>query len=236
VTHARRFLACLLLALALCACAKTQIADRTRVATGPIPRPGCIWVYPFAATPADLPRDSSLPSQYSQDPTIQTPEHVAMGKKLGQHLAVSLAKDLNEMGMKAQVAGSAASPAVNDLVIRGYLLSLDEGSAGERFGIGLGAGASELRVAAEGFQMTASGLRKLAYGSTKSASAKTPGAGVGAAAFLITASPIGLIASTGMKAYGEMSGSATLEGRAEKTAKEISESLKARFKEQGWIH
>jgi hypothetical protein len=88
----------------------------------------------------------------------------------------------------------------------------------------------------EGFQMTANGLRKLGSGTTDAKGAKGPGAGLGAAGWLITGSPVGLIASGGMKIYGEASGSATIEGRAKATAKEIAERLKIRFKEQGWIN
>ncbi|MCK7497245.1 MAG: hypothetical protein MZW92_45245 [Comamonadaceae bacterium] len=58
---------------------------------------------------------------------------------------------------------------------------------------------------------------------------------MGAAAFIATANPAGLIISTGMKAYGEMSGKSKVEGRADQTAKEIADVLKERFQEQGWI-
>lgn len=221
--------------LAAAGCGKTAVVDGTRIAPGSLPRPGTIWVQPFAATPADLPHDSALATQYSQDHMNQTPEHVALGRKLGQQVATVLVKELNEMGMTARLGGAGTAPRINDIVIRGYLLSFDEGSTAKRFGIGLGAGASELRVAAEGLQVTDQGLRKLAYGSTKSASGKTPGAAVGAATFLATANPAGLILSTGMKVYGEASGKSTVEGRAEKTAKEIADVLKERFKHQGWL-
>ena len=56
------------------------------------------------------------------------------------------------------------------------------------------------------------------------------------ATFLATANPAGLIVSGGMKAYGEASGSATVEGRAKSTAKEIADVLKKRFQDQGWIN
>jgi len=38
-----------------------------------------------------------------------------------------------------------------------------------------------------------------------------------------------------MKAYGEVSGSSEVEGRAKATAKEIADVLKQRFQQQGWI-
>jgi hypothetical protein len=58
---------------------------------------------------------------------------------------------------------------------------------------------------------------------------------VGAATFIATANPAGLIISTGMKAYGEISGKSKVERRADQTAKEIADVLKERFREQGWI-
>ena len=62
------------------------------------------------------------------------------------------------MGMFAVRASSGTTPRINDLVVRGYILSVDEGSATKRVAIGFGSGASELKAAAEGFQMTAQGL------------------------------------------------------------------------------
>jgi hypothetical protein len=52
----------------------------------------------------------------------------------------------------------------------------------------------------------------------------------------VTGNPIGLVVGGGMKVYGEASGSATIEGRAKATAKEISDQLKIRFQEEGWIN
>ena len=59
---------------------------------------------------------------------------------------------------------------------------------------------------------------------------------MGAAGWLVTGSPVGLIVSGGMKVYGEASGSAKIEGRAKATAKEIADVLKKRFQEEGWIN
>jgi hypothetical protein len=59
---------------------------------------------------------------------------------------------------------------------------------------------------------------------------------VGLAALVATHNPAGLIIGTGVKAYKEKSGSATVEGRAKQTAKEIADVLKTRFQEQGWIN
>ena len=120
-------------------------------------------------------------------------------------------------------------------MIRGYLLSVDEGSATKRVAIGFGSGASQLTTAVEGFQMTAQGLRKLGSGTLDSGGGKTPGAVLGAVTFAATAHPIGLIVGLGIKSYGEFSGSAKIEGRGKETAKEIAAMIKPKFQEQGWI-
>lgn len=83
--------------------------------------------------------------------------------------------------------------------------------------------------------MTAQGLRKLGSGTTAAGGNKGPGGAVGAATLIATHNPAGLIISTGVKIYGEESGSAKVEGRAKQTAKEIADVLKGRFEEEGWI-
>jgi len=138
--------------------------------------------------------------------------------------------------MPAEQAAAGTKPQLNDLVIRGYLLSIKEGSVAERVAIGFGAGASKLQTLVEGYQMTAEGLRKLGSGSVDAGGNKTPGAALGVAAFLATANPAGLIVSSGMKVYGEASGRSKVEGRAKSTAKEIADVLKKRFQDQGWIN
>ena len=56
-----------------------------------------------------------------------------------------------------------------------------------------------------------------------------------AAVAIASGNPVGLIVSSGMKIYGEESGSAKVQGRAKQTAKEIADQLKIRFQQQGWI-
>jgi hypothetical protein len=154
---------------------------------------------------------------------------------VGAEVAAKLVEEIHGMGMPAERAGTGTTPQINDIVIRGCLLSINEGSADKRVLIGFGSGASDLRVAAEGFQMTAHGLRKLGYGTENAGGSKTPGTALGAVALLATHNPVGLIVSGGMKIYGEESGKSSIEGRADQAAKEIADVLKQRFREQGWI-
>lgn len=226
--------ACLLAAAMMTGCASTKVSDRQSNVTGALPRPGQIWVYDFTANPAEVPAGSDL-VKAEAPATPPTEEEIAVGRQLGIGIATELVKNIQETGMPATLATPAAKPQVNDIVIRGYLVSIEQGSTAKRMTLGFGAGGSELTTMVEGYQMTATGLRKLGSGTVGSTGSKGPGAGVGAAAWLVTGSPVGLVVGGGLKIYGEASGSSKIEGRAKATAKEISDVLKRRFQEQGWI-
>ena len=228
---------CLFAVLVATGCASTKMTGEETFVTGRLPRPGNILVYDFAATAAEVPADSALVRQYSVDATPQTAGQIAIGRQLGIAIAAELVGRIHNMGMPAERVWGDAKPQINDIVIRGYLISVNEGSTAKRVTIGYGYGASELRTAVEGWQMTAAGLHKLGSSTVDSGGNKTPGValGLGAATFIVTANPVGLIISSGIKVYGEASGRSKIKGRAEATAKEIGEVLQLRFQQQGWI-
>ncbi len=234
-----KFRLCLLLGLAVLSivagCATTKITESERDVTGPLPRPAHIWVYNFAATPADLPIKDALSLEYFAQNPPQPPGQIAEGRKLGAEIETELVYELRNMGMHADHAVAGTTEQLNDLVIQGYILSFDEGDAKRRVLLGLGSGSSDLKVAVEGLQITAQGLRTIGSGSTDAEGNKTPGGAVGLATLIATHNPVGLIVSTSMKVYDEKTGNGKVEGRAKQTAKEIADQLKKRFEEQGWL-
>jgi hypothetical protein len=224
----------LLALLVLAGCASTSVSNRETYSGAKLARPDRIIVDDFAATPADVPADSTAASQ-SAGATPQTAKDIEEGRKLGAEVARQLVADLQGMGLPAVEGAGQPPPRVGDLVIKGSFVTVDEGSAGERVLLGFGSGASELKTVVEGYQMTAEGLRKLGGGEVASGSSKTPGMVVPLAVAAATANPIGLIVVGGMKAYGEASGSSTVEGRAKATADEIAAQFKVAAQKQGWI-
>ena len=228
---------CLLAVAVAAGCASTETSDRQRLVHEKLPRPAHIWVYDFAATPAEVPAASAFAGQPTEHPTPQTAEQIELGRKLGEAIATDIVEEIRGgMGLPAKRASSGTKPEINDIVIRGYLLSVEEGSATKRVAIGFGSGASHLTTAVEGFQMTAHGLRKLGSGKVGAGGGKSPGAALGVVGLIATANPAGLIVGGGIKAYGEYTGSSKIEGRAKATAKEITDVLKKRFQEEGWIN
>ena len=170
---------CLFALLLATGCASTKVTSQETLVTGQLPRPGNILVYDFAATAADVPTNSTLASQYSVDATPQTAGQIAAGRRLGIEIAAELVGRIHGMGMPAQRASAETKPQLNDIVIRGYLISVNEGSTAKRVTIGFGYGASELRTAVECYQMTAQGLRKIVSDTLDSGGNKVPGAALG---------------------------------------------------------
>jgi len=226
----------LIVVTVLAGCASSKVTSRHEYSGGKIARPDHIFIYDFAATPTDVVAESALRGQYAEHSTPQTAEQIATGRRVGAEIAKVLAEDIRNMGLSAERASNQTRPQIGDLVIRGYLLSVDEGSAVKRFTIGFSSGASHLKAMAEGFLVTNSGLlRKLGSGTVDSGGGKSPGAALGVIGTIATANPAGLIISTAIKIHGETSGSSTVEGRVKDMAKEISEIIEVKFKEQGWI-
>ena len=178
---------------------------------------------------------SALPAATAGAATPQTPKDIEEGRKLGAEVARQLVVDLQNMGLPAVQAVGQPPPRVGDIAIKGSFVSVEEGSAGKRVLLGFGSGASDLRTVVEGYQMTAQGLRKLGGGELNSGGNKTPGMVAPLVVAAATANPIGLIVVGGMKAYGEVSGSSTIEGRAKATADAIAAQLKVAAQKEGWI-
>ncbi len=169
-----------------------RLATASSWCSGSFPGLSNILVYDFAASADELPTNSALYGNPDVDTTPQTAEQIAEGKQLGALIATSLVDDIQALGMPAELATADAKPQLNDLVIRGYLVSVKEGSEGKRIVIGFGDGSSDLKTAVEAFQMTATGLRKLGSGDLNAKGAKTPGTALGLAALIATHNPVGL--------------------------------------------
>jgi hypothetical protein len=221
--------------LVLTGCASTNVTERETYQGEKLARPERIIVHDFAATPDEVPAESALPSDAAGAATPQTPAEIEEGRKLGAEVAKQLVADLQEMGLPAVRAEGQPPPRVNDIVIKGSFVTVEEGSAGKRVLVGFGSGASDLKTVVEGYQMTAQGLRKLGGGQVNSGGNKTPGMVAPLAVAAATANPLGLIVVGAMKAHGEITGSSTIEGRAKATADEIAAQLKTAAQKQGWV-
>jgi hypothetical protein len=218
----------------LAGCASTEITEHGPYQGAKLARPDRIIVHDFTGNPAAVPPESPFAAQLAGT-VAPTPEQREVGRKLGAQIAKELVADLQGMGLPAVRAEGQPAPRVDDLVLRGYFVSVEEGSATQRVLVGFGAGAAELKTAVEGYQMTAQGLRLLGSGETRSGGGEMPGMVAPVAVVAATANPIGLVVGGAVKLYGESTGSDTIQGAAKRTADEISAQLRKAAAEQGWI-
>lgn len=217
------------------ACATTQVSNRQAYTGEKLARPDRILVYDFAATVGEIPAESTLAGQTAEPAAPPTAEQLEAGRKLGEEVAKDLAEEIQKMGLPAVRAQGQPGPRPGEIVIKGYFLSVDEGSAVKRIVVGFGSGGAELKTMVEGFLMTEQGLRRLGSGEVSSGGGKMPGVAVPLVVTLATANPIGLVVGGAVKATGELTGSSTIEGSGRRTADEIAKQLEVKFREQGWI-
>jgi hypothetical protein len=216
-------------------CSSTEVSNRQAYEGEPLAYPGRILVHDFTANPAEVPPGSAFAVEQAVAPTTLTTQQLQTTRKLGAEVAERVAGKLRDAGLPAVLAAGQPAPRNEDIVIRGYFASVEEGSAARRVVVGFGSGEAELITAVEGYQMTAQGLRLLGSGEVRSSGGSMPGLILPAAVAAATANPIGLVAGGAVKLTGEAGGSDTIEGAAERTADEIAKQLIAAAERQGWI-
>lgn len=232
-----RVVPCLFAFAMVVGCASTTVTERhTQMGMEKLPRPDVMYVYPFAATPTDIPPWSAARSRYAAPSRPPTAEEIEAGRKLGALVAQELVGEFQEMGLPSVVAGSHATPRLNDILIIGYFASIETGSATKRLALGFGAGAAQLQTVVEGYQMTHEGLRQLGSGTLQAGGSKIPGVSAPLLVFAATANPIGLVVGGVAKVAGEVTGRDTIEGAAKRTAKAIADQLRAKIQAQGWSY
>jgi hypothetical protein len=139
------------------------------------------------------------------------------------------------MGLPAVQGSGQPAPRPGDGLVVGYFTTVDPGNATERLVLGFGEGGAQLKTVVKGYLMTEQGLRPLGSGEVEAGSGKMPGGAVPLVVAVATANPIGLIVGGAAKGYGELSGTETIEGAAQRTAHEIALKIQATAERQGWI-
>jgi hypothetical protein len=225
----------LFIAVVVSSCASTSVSNRQYYQGEKLPRPNRVLVYDFTANPAEVPANSAFAAEHAVATTVPTAEQLALTRQLGAEIARQVSEQLRDAGLPAVQAGGQSAPQVNDIVIRGYFVSAEEGSAAKRMLVGFGSGSAELKTAVEGFQMTPQGLRQLGSGQVGSSGNKLPGVILPLAVMAATANPVGLAVGGTVKLAGEATGASTIEGAARRTSDEISQQLIDAAKRQGWI-
>jgi hypothetical protein len=99
--------------------------------------------------PAEVPPESPFATQMAGTVT-PTPEQREVSRKLGAEIAEQLVADLQGMGVPAVRAAGQPASQVDDILLQGYYVSIDEGSATKRVMAGFGSGEAEMGAEVEG--------------------------------------------------------------------------------------
>jgi hypothetical protein len=220
-------------------CAPTKVEQKTMTATQ-LERPSLVLVYDFAVSPDEVKLDKGLSADIMQKyeehkGMSRTAEEIKVGHKVADALAEELVKKIRSYGLMADRAFGYPHAKEKDLMIKGQLLSIDEGNRTERVAIGLGAGRTSVQANVQVYGMTAQGMQEVDNLRGTAKSGRKPGMGemmgIGAiAGHLLTSTVVsGALAGT-----TEMT-SATVEADAKRLAEKIAAELGTFFVEKGWI-
>ena len=233
---AGRFFGPLVCLIFLAACASSGV-EETQSDVGDdevLNQPGRIVVGEFTATPDRIPDREEIKEYFEDREEPISAEEAELGRQLGDRVAENLVEKIQEMGIQAVREGSAGPLALNDVLIEGYFVTIDEGDRLQRMLIGFGAGAAELRTLVEVYQQTEDGLRNLGFAEIEAEGGKMPGmlvpVGAGAASGELARSVI----ISGVIATAKEVGPETIEAAAERTAEEIAGLVEEGYEKRGW--
>ena len=227
-------LAPIALALLLSACAAARIENvQTGTRAASMPRPARVIVFDFDTGAADVTVGTSPRRSARNAVGLYVTEPDTLAQAVADSLASQLVDALKASGFAAERAAKAAPPRANDLVIQGQFVQIDGGSATQRFVIGFGVGATELRTEVQVFQVGAGGWQPIKQFDTVAAGSRFPGAAlfVGGGAVAGTAATSAMV-SSGVGTVREIR--ASIDADARRTSEQIAAKLAEVSKAQGW--
>lgn len=228
------------LALVLLAgCAPTNV-QQTIESTGALPRPQLILVYDFAVSPDEVRLDETLAAEIKQryehmQNTNPTPQELKIGHTVAYVVADELVKKIQSYGLWAERALGTPSRRGNTLVIKGQLLSVNEGNRAERVLIGFSAGRTDVQANVQVFELTTGGEQQVEDLTASGESASKPGMaemmGVGLLTHHLLTSTVvsGTVAGVSEARFD------TVEDDGRRMAEKIAANLGQYFVSQGWI-
>lgn len=157
-----------------CAAARVENVQADRSVT--LPRPGRVVLFDLDTGASDVRVGRSPVKTVRNAVGLYVDEPDVLAAAVADSLSIRLVDDLKTLGLPAERANKTTPPQLNDLVIQGQFLRIDEGSHVQRFVVGFGAGATDLRAQVEIFQVTANGWQPVKQFDTVATGSRFPGA------------------------------------------------------------
>ena len=231
--HMLSGLALALAALLCMSCASARVRGAQTERITPLPRPARVIVYDFGTGDADVQVVTSPGRRAARSVGLLKEQPDLLADAVADTLASKLVTDINALGLRAERARGALPPQLNDLVVEGDFLRIDEGDQARRFVIGFGAGATELRTQVRVFQVTTDGWKQAQQFDTIATGSRMPGA----AWFVAGGAVAGTVAtsatiSSGVGVARELR--ASIDADAGRTSAQIAKQVSELKTAQGW--
>jgi hypothetical protein len=196
-----------------------------------VPRPPVFLIYDFAVDPEDVMVDTA---GLTSGDEASMAKRLSEGKEWANALTESLVRQFVEEGITSRRATGSTHIPLNAIAVKGQFISIDEGDEIKRTTIGFGAGAEDVSVMVQVYQMRKAGLMRISEIEAEGHGRKTPGV-AGPAAVAVGAGMVaGLVVSSAMNVKSE-----AVDGSMQSTVDDIAEELVQRgvnyYKKRGWL-
>ena len=227
--------------LALLAAGCTSSHSQIETEGAMLPQPSVVVVDRFAVSADEVTLDAGLSAEVEEiiktkRGTSRTQQELDAGHQVAEAIANNLVTEIRDLGLAAERGSAIPAGTQHAVLIKGQLISVDEGNRTERVAIGFGAGRSDVRADVQVYEKTATGRQLIDQIEVNAKSGLTPGmaetmgAGALAGHLLVSAAVSG-----GLHVVSESVG-ANVVADADRAAKGIAKQLAGLFAAQGWTH
>ena len=196
-----------------------------------VPRPPVFLIYDFAVDPEDVMVDTA---GLSSGDEASTAERLSEGKEWATALSESLVRQFVEEGITAKRATGSTHIPLNAIAVKGQFIEIDEGDEIKRTTIGFGAGAEDVSVMVQVYQMRKPGLMRISEIEAEGHGRQTPGVAGPAAVAVGAGMMVGLVVSSATNLKSE-----AIDGSMQTTVDDIAEEIVQRgvnyYKKRGWL-
>lgn len=240
VTSAAVLAAGVLLGLANCSTRVTNTSGPLLPAQASammLPRPQNVIVADFTADRAKLQLDQGIGPRLQR--TTQGEDVLADQRAMlfdvQNAIANALVANVRKMGLPAERAAEAPPPDVDTVVVRGQILDIDQGNRTRRFGIGFGAGKSEVSAqVAVYYERPGAPPQLLQTYDASSNSGRKPGMALGGALAVGRASAVPA-ALTGVTGAASERNKSPVAKEGAQLGDHVAYELGQFFARQGWV-
>ena len=162
----------------LAACTSSQ--SQMETAGEMMAPPQVVIVDTFATSPDEVKLDEGLSTEVEEAigadrGTSRTEQEVEAGRQVADAIADKLVVEIRDMGLQAERGSAVPAGTQNAILIKGQLVSIDEGNRTERVIVGLGAGRSDVRAHIQVYEVTPAGSQLIDTIEVDGKSGLTPG-------------------------------------------------------------